>query len=49
VVEILIHSLLPAGSHHFTRLADAHASGIYFYYYLKAGNFQAVRKMILLR
>ena len=47
-VRTLVNERQPAGSHNVTFNAQGLTSGIYFYQ-LKAGGFQQIRKMILLR
>jgi hypothetical protein len=47
-IEMLVAKRLGAGTHQFTFDGADHASGIY-YYQIIAGNYQKVRKMILLK
>ena len=47
-IKTLLNKSMPAGNHQLEWDATGFASGIY-YYRIKAGEFQDVKKMILLR
>ena len=48
LVEILVNEFKPAGKHSIVWNAENQASGIYFYK-LEAGEFEEIRKMILMK